>query len=99
MPSWQKDHPIKSYYLTEEEFRKRPDLLRTLLVKPPVVDGRVRVVEIEDFDAQACGGTHIRSTAGAGRFSIFRTENKGRLNKRLYVRLEENPGSGSNGGS
>jgi hypothetical protein len=24
-----------------------------------------------------------------GRFSIFRTENKGKINKRLYVRLEQ----------
>jgi misacylated tRNA(Ala) deacylase len=83
------DHPVKSYYLTEEEFRGRPDLLRTLQVKPPGVDGRVRVVEIEGFDAQACGGTHVHSTAEVGRFSIFRTENKGKLNKRLYVRLAE----------
>jgi len=49
----------------------------------------VRVVEIEGFDAQACGGTHVHSTSEAGRFSIFRTENKGRINKRLYVRLEQ----------
>ena len=82
------DHPLKSYYLTEAEFQQRPDLLRTLQVKPPVSDGRLRVVEIEGFDAQACGGTHVRSTAEVGRFSIFKTENKGRLNKRLYVRLD-----------
>jgi misacylated tRNA(Ala) deacylase len=49
--------------------------------------GRVRVVEIEGFDAQACGGTHARTTGEVGRFSIFRTENRGKVNKRLYVRL------------
>ena len=81
------DHPISHYYLPEAEFRRREDLLRTLEAKPPVIDGRVRVVEIQGFDAQACGGTHVRSTTEVGRFSIFRTENKGRINKRLYVRL------------
>ena len=81
-------HPIHSYSISEEEFRSRPDLRRTLQVQPPVVEGQVRVVEIEGFDAQACGGTHVRSTAEVGHFSIFRTENKGRLNKRLYVRLD-----------
>jgi misacylated tRNA(Ala) deacylase len=82
------DHAVRSYYLTEAEFRKRDDLLRTLEAKPPVSQGQVRVVEIEGFDAQACGGTHVRATSEVGRFSIFRTENKGRINKRLYVRLD-----------
>jgi misacylated tRNA(Ala) deacylase len=59
-----------------------------------VVDGRVRVVEIQGFDAQACGGTHVSATGELGRLSIFRTENKGRINKRLYVRLEQ-PGEGA----
>ncbi len=84
----EEDHALKSYTLTEEEFRKRSDLLRTLGVRPPVSGGQVRVVEISGFDAQACGGTHVRSTSEVGHFSIFRTENKGRINKRLYVRLD-----------
>jgi misacylated tRNA(Ala) deacylase len=82
------DHGLSSYYIGEEEFRKREDLLRTLEAKPPVSCGQVRVVEIEGFDAQACGGTHVRSTSEVGRFSIFRTENKGKINKRLYIRLD-----------
>jgi len=82
------DHPLRSFYLPEEEFRKREDLLRTLEVKPPVVDGRVRVVEIEGFDAQACGGTHVATTTEVGKLSIYRTENKGKINKRLYIRLD-----------
>jgi misacylated tRNA(Ala) deacylase len=82
------DRSLKSYYIPEDEFQKRPDLLRTLEVKPPVIGGKVRVVEIVGFDAQACGGTHVRSTGELGRFSIFRTENKGKINKRLYIRLD-----------
>jgi misacylated tRNA(Ala) deacylase len=89
-------HSLKAYYLPEAEFRARDGLLRTLEVKPPVLDGRVRVVEIEGFDAQACGGTHVSNTSELGRLSIFRTENKGRINKRLYVRLER-PDSSSQG--
>jgi misacylated tRNA(Ala) deacylase len=79
--------PIDSYYVKADEFRQRDDLLRTLDVKPPVIDGQVRVVEIAGFDAQACGGTHVASTAEVGRFSIYKTENKGKVNKRLYIRL------------
>jgi misacylated tRNA(Ala) deacylase len=80
-------HRLRAYYIGEAEFRRRDDLRRTLDARPPVVDGRVRVVAIEGFDAQACGGTHVATTAEVGRFSIVRTENKGRKNKRLYVRL------------
>jgi misacylated tRNA(Ala) deacylase len=83
------NHALKSYYISEQEFRERDDLLRTLQVAPPVSQGRVRVVEIEGFDAQACGGTHVSTTSEVGRFSIFRSENKGKINKRLYVRLDQ----------
>jgi misacylated tRNA(Ala) deacylase len=82
------DHALKSYTVSELEFRNRPDLLRTLDAKPPISHGQVRVVEIEGFDAQACGGTHMPNTRAVGKFSIFRTDNKGKNNKRFYVRLE-----------
>jgi misacylated tRNA(Ala) deacylase len=82
------DRALRAYYLPEAEFRARADLLRTLEAQPPVSGGRVRVVEIDGFDAQACGGTHARTTGEVGRFTIFRTENKGKMNKRLYVRLD-----------
>jgi len=83
------NHAIRSLYLPVEEFGQRADLLRTLEARPPVSGGRVRVVEIQGFDAQACGGTHVSTTSEVGRFSIVRTENKGKINKRLYVRLEQ----------
>jgi Ser-tRNA(Ala) deacylase AlaX len=38
---------IASRVISEEEFRARPELVRTLNVAPPVVDGAVRIVEIE----------------------------------------------------
>ncbi|MFN8485413.1 MAG: alanyl-tRNA editing protein [Anaerolineae bacterium] len=82
------DHALTAYSISEDEFLQRDDLRRTLEAEPPVYDGRVRVVAIEGFDAQACGGTHMQRTSEVGRFSIYRTENKGRINKRLYVRLD-----------
>lgn len=84
----QADLPVRSYYISETEFNQRPDLRRTRDVLPPVHAGKVRLVEINDFDAQACGGTHVASTAELGVFSILRTDNKGRQNKRIYVQLQ-----------
>ena len=81
-------HTVKSFYISEGDFQHRDDLLRTLTVQPPILHGQVRVVEIEGFDAQACGGTHMHNTGEVGKFSIFRTDNKGRNNKRFYVRLD-----------
>jgi misacylated tRNA(Ala) deacylase len=52
-----------------------------------VIDGRVRVVEIAGFDAQACGGTHVHSTGEIGRVKVVKLDNKGRDNKRLYWEL------------
>jgi misacylated tRNA(Ala) deacylase len=75
------DHAVTSYYLPEAVFHKRNDMLRKLDAKPPVSQGRVRVVEIQGVDAQACGGTHVNATPEVGRFSIFRTEN----NRKMYV--------------
>ncbi len=80
--------PVRARTIGEDEFNRSHDLLRTLEVRPPVHGGRVRIVEIEGFDAQACGGTHVSDTAQIGRFRIERTENKGRINKRLYVKLD-----------
>ena len=85
------DHALRAFTISEAEFSARDDLRRTLEAEPPVHDGHVRVVAIEGFDAQACGGTHMHRTSEVGRFSIFRIENKGRINKRLYVRLDSPP--------
>lgn len=79
--------PVDAYVVSEAEFRERPELTRTATVAPPVVDGAVRVVRIGGFDAQACGGTHVRNTRELGECRILRFENKGKQNKRLYVGL------------
>lgn len=78
---------ITACTIAEDEFQRRPELVRTLDVRPPVVDGRVRVVEIAGFDAQACGGTHVHSTAEVGAARIVKFDNKGRDNKRFYWEL------------
>lgn len=81
------NHTVRSYTIAAAEFDQRPDLLRTINVAPPVYHGQIRVVEIVGFDAQACGGTHVRQTSEIGPCEIYRTENKGKQNKRLYVRF------------
>ena len=78
-------HPVQYRYVSVAEFAQRSDLLRTKNVQPPAYRGQVRVVEIEGFDAQACGGTHAESTHEVGPCCIYKSENKGKQNKRLYI--------------
>lgn len=49
--------PIRAYFVDEAQL---PTLL---LRRPPKVTGVIRIVEIENFDWSACGGTHCRTTA------------------------------------
>src|SRR5262249_1183717 len=79
--------PLTSVTLPEPGVALPPGLSRTLDVKPPVIEGRVRVVEIAGFDAQACGGTHVHATSEIGPASIVKFDNKGKDNKRFYWEL------------
>ncbi len=81
------DHPIRHSWVEAGELEARPELVRTMSVRPPVTSGRVRLVEIEGVDLQACGGTHVRSTAEIGALAVGKLENKGRQNRRLTLTL------------
>jgi misacylated tRNA(Ala) deacylase len=79
---------VSASVIDEDEYRRRPELVRTLNVTPPVTDGKVRIVTMAGFDAQACGGTHVHSTAESGRSRVVKFDNKGKDNKRFYWQLD-----------
>ena len=82
-------HPVVPRWISDEELAARPELVRTMSVKPPSGAGRVRLMEIAgpkgQIDLQPCGGTHIRDTAEIGPVTIGKIENKGRQNRRVIV--------------
>jgi misacylated tRNA(Ala) deacylase len=80
---------VTSSSIDEDEYRRRPELVRTLKVAPPIIDGEVRIVTIAGFDAQACGGTHVHSSTEIGRARLVKFDNKGKDNKRLYWELDD----------
>jgi Ser-tRNA(Ala) deacylase AlaX len=47
----------------------------------------VRIVEIEMFDRQADGGTHVKFTKEVGKIEFIDAENKGANNRRIYFKL------------
>jgi len=78
-------HAVTPRWVSDEELAARPELVRTMSVKPPVGAGRVRLMEIAGVDLQPCGGTHIRNTAEIGPVVIGKIENKGRQNRRINL--------------
>jgi misacylated tRNA(Ala) deacylase len=82
-------HDVVPRWITDDELMGRPELVRTMSVKPPMGAGRVRLMEIAGPDAtidlQPCGGTHIRNTAEIGPVVIGKIENKGRQNRRINI--------------
>jgi len=86
-------HDVTPRWIADEELQARPELVRTMSVKPPVGAGRVRLMEIAGPDApidlQPCGGTHIRNTAEIGPVVIGKIENKGRQNRRINIAFAE----------
>ncbi len=65
------DRPVRAWFPDDAE------LATLTLRKTPDVDGRLRVVEIADFDLNACGGTHVARTGAVGLIKIVRTERRG----------------------
>jgi len=82
-------HPVEPRWINDEELATRPELVRTMSVKPPSGAGRVRLMEIGgpggNIDLQPCGGTHIGNTAEIGPVVIGKIENKGRQNRRINI--------------
>jgi misacylated tRNA(Ala) deacylase len=83
------DLPLVARWISEEELAAQPELVKTMSVAPPRGAGRVRLVEIEGTDLQACGGTHVARTGEIGRVRITKIENKGRHNRRVTVALAD----------
>ena len=79
--------PIRSLWITDEELDAQPDMVRTMKVKPPRGQGRVRLIEIEGVDLQPCGGTHVNSTGEIGEVQVTKIEKKGAQNRRVRIVL------------
>ncbi|HKV17188.1 MAG TPA: alanyl-tRNA editing protein [Reyranella sp.] len=81
------DRPVVARWITDEELEARPELVKTMSVRPPVGAGRVRLMAIDGVDLQACGGTHVVRTAEIGRVECVKIENKGKMNRRFIIAL------------
>ena len=83
------DHEISYQWITNEELDKQPELVRTMSVKPPRTNNKIRLVKISNIDLQPCGGTHVKSTKEIGEIKIGKIENKGKMNRRVNLLLND----------
>jgi misacylated tRNA(Ala) deacylase len=85
------DLEVSESWITDEELAANPGLVKTMSVRPPVGQGRVRLVRIgtaeEQVDLQPCGGTHVARTGEIGRVRLGKIEKKGRQNRRVTLEL------------
>ena len=88
-----RDLTISERWITDAELDANPGLVKTMSVRPPTGQGRVRLVRIgtEDaqIDLQPCGGTHVRTSAEIGRIQLGKIEKKGKQNRRVTLTLDD----------
>ncbi len=78
------DHPVRVRFLARADALKDPSLVRVAQELLPDVE-TIRLIDIEGFDVQADGGTHVAHTREVGAVRLEKIENKGSKNKRLYL--------------
>lgn len=88
----ERDLPVSETWVTDEVLDATPELVKTMSVKPPRGQGKVRLVRIgrggDQVDLQPCGGTHVARTGEIGAIRLGRIEKKGRQNRRVNVILD-----------
>ena len=82
-------HDIRTIWISDEELDAKPELVRTMSVKPPRGVGRVRLLEIDGVDLQACGGTHVANTREIGVVRIAKIEKKSARTRRVVLEFGE----------
>jgi misacylated tRNA(Ala) deacylase len=81
--------PVRVRILPRDEAFQIPDLIRTKINLLPEGIEEVRTVELEGLDLQADGGTHVANTREVGPIRIADYKSKGKINKRIYIELDE----------
>jgi misacylated tRNA(Ala) deacylase len=80
--------PVTFRILDREEAFKIPSLVKLRKQLPETIT-QIRIVDIEGFDHQACGGTHLNNTSECGSIEIYDLENKGKERRRIYFRIRD----------
>lgn len=78
---------VTEQWITDDELLAKPEMIKTMSVKPPMGSGRVRLINIAGLDLQPCGGTHVKNTREIGTVLVTNIEKKGKQNRRVRIAL------------
>ena len=84
-----RDFAVAARWISDEALAAQPELVKTMRVKPPSGQGRVRVIDVDRIDLQPCGGTHVARTGEIGPVIVRKIESKGRHNRRVSLAFGE----------
>jgi misacylated tRNA(Ala) deacylase len=79
--------PVTINIMSNEEAYTIPSVVKLKNAFPPESQ-EIRVISIPGVDEQACGGTHVANTGEIPNIEIFKAENKGKNNRRIYFRFK-----------
>ena len=83
---------VTEEWISEAELDANPDLVKTMSVKPPAGQGKIRMIRIKDgdetIDWQPCGGTHVANTREIGKMRFGKVEKKGKINRRVAIHFD-----------
>jgi len=87
---------VSQEWITEAELDANPELVKTMAVKPPSGQGKIRMIRIssgdETIDWQPCGGTHVANTREIGKIRFGKDEKKGKINRRVAIHFADQRG-------
>lgn len=86
-----RDLPVAPRWISDEALAPQPELVKTMRVKLPTGQGRVRLIDVAGVDLQPCGGTHVARTGEIGPVVVRKIESKGRRNRRVTLVFGEAP--------
>ena len=78
--------PVTIEILPRDVAFRIPSVVKLKDAFPPDIE-EIRVITISGIDRQACGGTHVANTCEIPHIEIFKAENKGKNNRRVYFRF------------
>lgn len=80
-------HNVHTKLISRREAEQKEGTIKTIINLLPASLSEIRIVQIQDIDEQACGGTHVNDTIEIGDFSITKIQNKGATKKRIKIQL------------